>query len=116
MLQNDQRFKDVQEKDRELLFMEYSVYIQEKIIQEFTQFLENNPLITKDSPLEDPGFKELVNKLNLDIRCERMSKHPDKRDKLIRSKIRGLKYAFEKKEREQKKLMSKQKFSYNKNN
>ncbi len=103
MLQRDERFREVSENDREVIFQDHMTYIQERITAEFTSLLNESSLITKDCPIEGPPFKELVNKLNADSRCQRMYKHPDKRDKLIRMKIKSLKYMFDKAQREERK-------------
>jgi hypothetical protein len=99
LLQNDQRFKNVIEKDRELLFNEYKIYVQETVLSEFHLSLEGNEFISKDSPIEGNGFNQLISKLNSDIRFQRLQRNPDKRDKFLRAKIKSLKYEFEKKER-----------------
>lgn len=103
MLQKDERFREVHLKDRELLFLEHMAYVQEKITQEFSTFLDHTNLINKDSPTEGIPFRDLVSLLSSDLRCQRMYKHPDKRDKLIRMKIKTLKFLFEKQQREERK-------------
>jgi hypothetical protein len=109
MLQKDERFREVHTKDRELLFQEHMAYVQEKITQEFSAFLDQTNLIDKDSPTEGIPFRDLVSKLSSDQRCQRMYKHPDKRDKLIRMRIKTLKFLFEKQQREEKKNNSRYK-------
>jgi len=103
MLQNDKKFRDVIEREREALFLQYKAYVQEKILSEFHQFLNETSLIDKDSPTEGPLFDTLVSMLNADIRFQRLGRNPDKRDKFLRGKIKSLKYEFEKKERNQRK-------------
>jgi hypothetical protein len=100
-LQSDNRFKEVQAADREILFNDYIADLQERIIGEFTRFLNETTIINKDTPTEGPLFKEAINKLNQDIRCQRMYKQPDKRDKLVRARIKSLKFNFDKQQREQ---------------
>jgi hypothetical protein len=104
MLQNDKKFRDVIEREREALFNEYKIYVQEKILAEFNQFLNETNLIDKDSPTEGPLYNSLVNELNSDMRFQRLGRNPDKRDKFLRAKIRSLKYEFEKKERNERKM------------
>jgi len=103
MLQNDKKFREIIEKEREALFNEYKIFVQERILSEFHQFLNETNLINKDSPTEGPLYNGLVTKLNADIRFQRLGRNPDKRDKFLRAKIRSLKYEFEKKERNEKK-------------
>lgn len=103
MLQNDKIFRDVLDREREALFNEYKIYVQEKVLSEFNSFLSESSLITKDSPSEGPSFNNLITKLNSDIRFQRLGRNPDKRDKFLRSRIRSLMYEFEKKERNDKK-------------
>ena len=103
MLQNDKIFRDVLDREREALFNEYKIYVQEKVLSEFNSFLSETTLITKDSPLEGHLFNNLITKLNSDIRFQRLGRNPDKRDKFLRSRIRSLMYEFEKKERNDKK-------------
>ena len=103
MLQNDKIFRDVLDREREALFNEYKIYVQEKVLSEFNSFLSETTLITKDSPLEGHLFNNLITKLNSDIRFQRLGRNPDKIDKFLRSRIRSLMYEFEKKERNDKK-------------
>lgn len=103
ILQSEQKFKDVQERDRDILFQEHMAFVQERILSDFVYFLENNPLVTKDTPIEGPLFKEIINKLSSDTRTQRIAKWPDKRDKAIRAKIKSLKFAFDKEMRRGKK-------------
>ena len=109
IMQSDHRFKEVNEKDRELLFIKYMEYVQEEIVREFQRLLDESTFITKDSPTEGPEFKDLITRLNVitliyqcDIRASRLSKWIDRRDKLIRAKIKSLKYSFDKRIRNNK--------------
>jgi hypothetical protein len=99
LLQNDERYREVQLPDRERIFTDYMTYVQEKIVEELTTFCNETPLITKDIPTDGPEFKTFVNKLNYDIRFQRMYKHPDRRDKIIKNRIKFLKFQFEKQKR-----------------
>jgi len=104
LLQNDERFREVQVRDREVIFTEYMTFVQERIAEEFAKFIEECELITKDLPTDGIEFKNFVNKLNYDIRFQRMYKHPDKRDKLIKNRIKFLKFQFEKQKRQESKM------------
>lgn len=117
MLQNEKKFRDVIDNDRELLFNEYKAYVQQQVLSEFHQFLAETPLVTKDSPIEGQLFMNLIAKLNSDTRFQRLGRNPDKRDKFLREKIKNLKYEFEKKERnERKKMQGYQSKGYNDRN
>lgn len=111
MLQNDERYRNVQPKNREDIFTEYMAYVQEKIVEEYAMFLDECVLITKDLPTDGLEFKIFVNKLNYDIRFQRMYKHPDKRDKMIKNKIKTLKFQFDKQQRLEAKMKSKNKMN-----
>ena len=65
IMQSDHRFKEVNEKDRELLFIKYMEYVQEEIVREFQRLLDESTFITKDSPTEGPEFKDLITRLNV---------------------------------------------------
>ena len=105
ILQNDQRFRNVIERDREALFNEFKLYVQEKVLSEFHCAIAETNLITKDSPTEGNGYNQLVSKLNIDLRFQRLQRNPDKRDKFLRAKIKSLKYEFEKNQRNARKQM-----------
>lgn len=110
LMQGDSRYREVLEKDRELMYTEHMAWVQEKVLEEFTSFLNETQLINQDSSIEGPQFRDLINKMNQDIRCQRVSKHPDKRDKLVRAKIKNMKFQFEKKQREEKRMNVRQKY------
>jgi hypothetical protein len=112
LLQNDERFREVQGRDREIIFTEYMTFVQEKIVEEYAKFIEECELITKDLPTEGMEFKNFVNKLNYDIRFQRMYKHPDKRDKLIKNRIKFLKFQFEKQRRQEAKMNNRYRPNY----
>jgi len=96
IMQSDPRYQGVQEKDREEIYNNYVAFVFEQMDIELNRYLHETDLITKDSPTEGEEFKELIRKLNVDVRCSRLSKFPDKRDKLIRSRIKSLKNSFDK--------------------
>ena len=54
MLQGDHRYREVQPRDREMLYNEYMTNVKETIVQEFSQFLEQTELLSHDSPTEGP--------------------------------------------------------------
>jgi len=112
LCQNDERFREVQLPDRERIFTEYMTYVQEKIVEELTNFCNEAPLITKDIPTDGLEFHMFVNKLNYDIRFQRMCKHPDRRDKIIKNRIKFLKFQFEKQKRLEAKMNNRHKTNH----
>lgn len=100
LLQNDPKYKAVQENDRENLFNNYKEDMLNRIIAQFEALVsERADIINKDSPTEGEGFNEIIRVISNDVRAMRMATHPDKRDKIVRNKIRSLKYKFEKEAR-----------------
>ena len=103
IMQSDPRYQGVQENEREEIYNNYVAYVFEQMDIELNRYLQETDLVTKDSPTEGDEFKELIRKLNSDVRCSRLSKFPDKRDKAIRARIKSLKNTFEKQRKDYKK-------------
>lgn len=100
IMQTDPRYKTLQDKDREDMYTNYMKEVFERMDIEFNQFLNETPIITKDSPSEGEEYKEIIKQLNSDVRCSRLSKFPDRRDKMIRARIKTLRNAFDRERKE----------------
>ena len=95
MLQNDIRYRNVQSKDRELLFNKFNENIYNRILSDFENYVEQNPdLFNKDTILEGKEYENLLNKINVEDCVKRINKFPDKRDKIIRNKVKSERHKF----------------------
>lgn len=105
LLQRDLKYKNVQEKEREAIFNEYKADMLNRIMNQFEMLIEErSDIVNKDSPTEGIKYDALLNVLNSDIRAQRTMRHPDKRDKLLRMKIKSMKFKYEKELREKRKF------------
>lgn len=93
MLQEDERYQCLIEKDREELFNIYIESLFSKIELDFIIFINNSNFITSESNIDNTyEFDNILSKLNKDIRGKRMMKYPERRDKLIKKRIKELKH------------------------
>lgn len=102
-LQGDIRYKRVQEKDRESIFTSFKNDIFNKILSQFDQLCEERKdLINQDTPYEGEVYNEIIKELGKDIRGSRMVNYPDKRDKIIREKVKNMKNKYNKEHKNKK--------------
>ena len=102
-LQGDIRYKRVQEKDRETIFTTFKNEIFNKIIFQFEQLCEERKdLINQDTPYEGEGYNEIIKELGKDMRGSKMVNYPDKRDKIIREKVKNMKNKYNKEHKDKK--------------
>ncbi len=95
LLQSDIRFRNVQEKERENIFTKYHENIYNRILSDFESLVnERSDLINKDTKLDGKEYDNLINILKNDDRCIRIEKFPDKRDKIIRNKVKEMRFKF----------------------
>lgn len=93
LLQSLPIYRRVQPSDRERMFTEYKSDILNKIITQFDQLCDERPdIINKDTIIDGEAIDDVIRELSFDPRCIRMATHPDKRDKIIRSKVKELKF------------------------
>lgn len=93
LLQSNPIYQRVQQSDRERMFNEYKGEILNKIISHFDQLCDERPdIINKDTVIDGEAIDDVIRQLSSDIRCMRMASHPDKRDKIIRNKVKELKF------------------------
>ena len=95
LLQYDERYKNILESEREGLFREYRDNIYNRILSQFESLVnERSDIITKDTPLEGNGYNKILMALKNDVRYQNINKFPDKRDKIIRMKVKELRYNY----------------------
>ena len=105
LLQSLPIYQRVQPSERERMFTEYKSDILNKIISQFDQLCDERPdIINKDTIIDGEAIDDVIRQLSSDPRCIRMSTHPDKRDKIIRSKVKELKFKASK---DRKKIVNK---------
>lgn len=105
LLQSLPIYQRVQPSERERMFTEYKSDILNKIITQFDQLCDERPdIINKDTIIDGFAIDDVIRQLSSDPRCIRMSMHPDKRDKIIRSKVKELKFKASK---DRKKIVNK---------
>ena len=104
LLQSDIRFRNVQEKERENIFTKYHENIYNRILNDFESLVnERSDLINKDTKLDGKEYDNLINILKNDDRCIRIEKFPDKRDKIIRNKVKEMRFKFNQENNKKKK-------------
>jgi hypothetical protein len=97
LLQYEPVYQSIQHKEREELFTQYRNSIYDKILSQFEECVnERSDIINKDTPIEGSEYNDVLKKLASDVRCMRIEKYPDKRDKIIRNRIKALKYKYNK--------------------
>ena len=95
MMQYDMRYQNIMPSEREGMYREYRDNIYNRVLSQFETFVnEKEDLITKDTPLEGYEYNKLLIKLREDPRAQRIERYPDKRDKIIRAKVKELKHKF----------------------
>ncbi len=104
LLQSDIRFRKVQEKEREEIFTKYHDNIYNRILSEFQKLVdERSDLINRNTKLDGKEYDNLINILKNDERCIRIEKFPDKRDKIIRNKVKELRFKYNQENNKKKK-------------
>ena len=89
MMQYDMRYQNIMPSEREKMYREYRDNIYNRVLSQFETFVnEKEDLITKDTPLEGYEYNKLLIKLREDPRAQRIERYPDKRDKIIRAKVK----------------------------
>lgn len=97
LLQYEPVYQSIQHKEREELFMQYRNSIYDKILTQFEECVnERSDVINKDTPIEGSEYNDVLRQLASDARYIRIEKYPDKRDKIIRNRIKTLKYKYNK--------------------
>ena len=97
LLQYEPVYQSIQYKEREELFMQYRNSIYDKILAQFEECVnERSDVINKDTPIEGSEYNDVLKQLASDVRYIRIEKYPDKRDKIIRNRIKTLKYKYNK--------------------
>ena len=109
MMQYDMRYQNIMPSEREAMYREYRDNIYNRVLSQFENLVnEREDLITKDTPLEGYEYNKLIIKLREDPRGQRIERYPDKRDKIIRAKVKELKHKFwEEEKKKQTKLLNK---------
>ena len=109
MMQYDMRYQNIMPSEREGMYREYRDNIYNRVLSQFETFVnEKEDLITKDTPLEGYEYNKLLIKLREDPRAQRIERYPDKRDKIIRAKVKELRHKFwEEEKKKQNQLLNK---------
>ena len=109
MMQYDMRYQNIMPSEREAMYREYRDNIYNRVLSQFENLVnEREDLITKDTPLEGYEYNKLLISLREDPRGQRIERYPDKRDKIIRAKVKELKHKFwEEEKKKQTKLLNK---------
>jgi hypothetical protein len=75
------------------MYREYRDNIYNRVLSQFETLVnEREDLINKDIPLEGYEYNKILMKLREDPRAQRIERYPDKRDKIIRAKVKELKH------------------------
>jgi hypothetical protein len=91
MMQYDMRYQNIMPSEREGMYREYRDNIYNRVLSQFETLVnEREDLITKDTPLEGYEYNKLLINLRSDPRAQRIERYPDKRDKIIRAKVKEL--------------------------
>ena len=91
MMQYDMRYQNIMPSEREGMYREYRDNIYNRVLSQFETLVnEREDLITKDTPLEGYEYNKLLINLRNDPRAQRIERYPDKRDKIIRAKVKEL--------------------------
>ena len=91
MMQYDMRYQNIMPSEREGMYREYRDNIYNRVLSQFETLVnEREDLITKDTPLEGYEYNKLLVSLRSDPRAQRIERYPDKRDKIIRAKVKEL--------------------------
>ena len=95
MMQYDTRYQNIMPSEREGMYREYRDNIYNRVLSQFENLVnEREDLINKDIPLEGYEYNKILMKLREDPRAQRIERYPDKRDKIIRAKVKELKHKF----------------------
>ena len=95
MMQYDMRYQNIMPSEREGMYREYRDNIYNRVLSQFETLVdEREDLITKDTPLEGYEYNKLLNNLRSDPRAQRIERYPDKRDKIIRARVKKLKHKY----------------------
>ena len=95
MMQYDVRYQNIIPSEREAMYRDYRDNIYNRVLSQFENLVnEREDLITKDTPLEGYEYNKLLISLRNDPRAQRIERYPDKRDKIIRAKVKELKHKF----------------------
>ena len=95
MMQYDIRYQNIMPTEREGMYREYRDNIYNRVLSQFETLVnEREDLITKDTPLEGYEYNKILINLREDPRAQRIERYPDKRDKIIRAKVKELKHKF----------------------
>ena len=95
MMQYDTRYQNIMPSEREGMYREYRDNIYNRVLSQFENLVnEKEGVITKDTPLEGYEYNKLLMSLRDDPRAQRIERYPDKRDKIIRAKVKELKHKF----------------------
>ena len=95
MMQYDVRYQNIMPSEREAMYRDYRDNIYNRVLSQFENLVnEREDLITKDTPLEGYEYNKLLISLRNDPRAQRIERYPDKRDKIIRAKVKELKHKF----------------------
>ena len=109
MMQYDVRYQNIMPSEREVIFREYRDNIYNRVLSQFENLVnEREDLITKDIPLEGYEYNKILINLRSDPRAQRIERYPDKRDKIIRAKVKELRHKFwEEKKKKKTQLLNK---------
>jgi hypothetical protein len=103
MMQYDVRYQNIMPSEREVIFREYRDNIYNRVLSQFENLVnEREDLITKDIPLEGYEYNKILINLRNDPRGQRIERYPDKRDKIIRAKVKELRHKFWEEEKKKK--------------
>ncbi len=103
MMQYDTRYQNIMPAEREGMYREYRDNIYNRVLSQFENLVnEKEGVITKDTPLEGYEYNKLLMSLRDDPRAQRIERYPDKRDKIIRAKVKELKHKFWEEEKKKK--------------
>ena len=95
MMQYDMRYQNIMPSEREGMYREYRDNIYNRVLSQFETLVnEREDLITKDIPLEGYEYNKILINLRNDPRAQRIERYPDKRDKIIRAKVKELRHKF----------------------
>ena len=108
MMQYDTRYHNIMPSEREGMYREYRDNIYNRVLSQFETLVnEREDLFTKDTPLEGYEYNKILMKLRDDPRAQRIERYPDKRDKIIRAKVKELKHKYWDEEKKKKKSIIK---------
>ena len=116
MMQYDTRYQNIMPAEREGMYRDYRDNIYNRVLSQFETLVnEKEGVITKDTPLEGYEYNKLLMSLRDDPRAQRIERYPDKRDKIIRAKVKELKHKFWEEEKKKKNQLLNRKTEREKN-